>query len=90
MALSIDDLGVVQGEIHDARNKWYHICLELKIPVDTLDSIKSQSSDPSICLCEGLKIWLKTASDASWKTIISALRAGPVGETRLAERLQAS
>ena len=90
MALSIKDLGVVQGEIYVARNKWYHICLELEVPVDTLDSIKSQSSDPATCLYEGLKHWLKTSSKISWMTIVTALRAAPVNETYLAERLQAS
>ena len=53
--------------------------------VGTLDAIKEQYDDPSHCLRETLKTWLKTCpSLPTWKNIVYALRSSAVGEVRLA------
>ena len=52
-----------------------------------LDTLKSMhSSDPTACLTEMLKVWLKSVQPVStWKALRDALRAGPVGESELAQ-----
>ena len=50
MALDLNDLGPVYEEMFEARTKWYDIGLKLRVKVDFLDSIQSQSSKPKDCL----------------------------------------
>ena len=87
--LSVDDLHVVTEQLNDTRAKWYDIGLQLRISVGTLDAIKEQYDDPSHCLRETLKTWLKTCpSPPTWKNIVDALRCSTVGEVRLAADLE--
>ena len=86
--LIVNDLPVVMEELNDARAKWYDIGLQLHMSVGTLDAIKEQYDDPSHCLRETLKTWLKTCpSLPTWKNIVDALRCSTVGEVRLATDL---
>ena len=87
--LSVNDLHVVMEELNDARAKWDNIGLQLRVSVGTLDAIKEQYDDPSHCLKETLKTWLKTCpSPPTWKNIVDALRSSTVGEVRLAGDLE--
>ena len=87
--LSVNDLPVVMEELNDIRAKWYDIGLQLRMSVGTLDAIKEQYDDPSHCLRETLKTWLKTCpSLPTWKNIVYALRSSAVGEVRLAADLE--
>ena len=87
--LIVNDLPVVMEELNDARAKWYDIGLQLRMSVGTLDAIKEQYDDPSPCLRETLKTWLKTCpSLPTWKNIVDALRCSTVGEVRLATDLE--
>ena len=89
MALSLDDLGTVRKELHEARTKWYDIGLELKVPVGTLESIEAQSDDPKKCLLEALKHWLKTVDPKpTWQVLVDALRSCVVEENQLANSLE--
>ena len=89
MALSIDDLGLIQEELIDACVNSYNIGLQLKVPVGKLDSIKVEYSKPSDQLRETLKAWLKTATHHKWQTIVDALRTRAVGEPKLASDIEA-
>ena len=63
--------------------------MQLHVSVGTLDAIKEQYDDPSRCLKETLKTWLKTCpSLPKWKNIVDALRSITVGEVRLAADLE--
>ena len=62
--------------------------MQLQVSVGTLDAIKKQYSDPSDCLMETLKTWLKTFSSPSWSNIVDSLRSSVVGEVRLADDLK--
>ena len=76
-------------ELNDTRAKWYDIGLQLRLRVGTLDAISEQYDDPSHCLRESLKTWLKTCpSLLTWKNIVDALRCSTVGEVRLAADLE--
>ena len=89
MALSIDDLGLVQEELIDVCVNSYDIGLQLKVPVGKLDSIKAEYSKPLDQLRETLKAWLKMATHHKWQTIADALRTRAVGEPKLASDIEA-
>ena len=91
MALTVDHLGVVREELFKARTKWYDIGLALKVPVNTLDSIKLdvQFGTHSDKLRETLKVWLKTATEPSWQDVVGVLKSPVVGEPKLASDSEA-
>ena len=72
--------------IFSVRHKWYDIGLELEIPFQSLDVIKTDCpSNSADCLREMLKQWLSRMSPApSWSALVEALSSEPVGEKRLA------
>ena len=88
--LSLDDLGEVKEELYTARTKWYNVGLKLKVPIDDLDSIRSQYNDPGDQLCEMLKPWLKgdAKSNPKWKVLVEVLRSRLIGESKLAGSLK--
>ena len=88
MELNINDLGALQEAVFDARSKWYTIGLMLKVPVGTLDSIKSEYSDPLDQLRETLKAWLKTTRQPAWQAVADTLRSCAVGEPKLSSDIQ--
>ena len=83
------DLSTVRNEIHDARNKWYDIGIELKVDVSTLKSIESKYSDAKDCLREVITGWLKAVSPKpTWRSLVDALRQPAVDESKLAAVLE--
>ena len=62
--------------------------MQLHMNVGTLDAIKEQYDDPSHCLRETLKTWLRTCPSPTWKNIVDALRSSTIGEVRLAANLE--
>ena len=87
----MDDLGLLLEELLDVRKNWYHLGLQLKQNFGTLDSIRSRRDfpDPRDRLLKMLKTWLITADKPSWKTLTDALRSRNVGESQLADDLEA-
>ena len=71
------------------RTQWYHLGLQLKVRIRTLDRIGTQLSEPTGQLLEMLLSWLATAVNPSWKTLTDALRSRSVGASQLADRLEA-
>ena len=89
MELKLDDLSTVLEELYEARTKWYFIGLKLKVPVDTLDSIKTQSDNPNECLLQALKHWLKMVDPKpTWQALVDALRSRLVEERQLATSIE--
>ena len=87
--LKLDDLNTVLEELYEARTKWYFVGLKLKVPVDTLDSIKTQSDDPNECLLQALKHWLKMVDPKpTWQALVDALRGRLVEEHQLANSIE--
>ena len=82
-------LNTVRNEIHDARTMWYDIGLELKVPESTLKSIESRYEDDKICLREVIAAWLRAGDNATWESLVDALRTRVVDEPRLAAELEA-
>ena len=67
--------------------QWYHLGVQLKVRIGTLDRIRTQFSDPRDQLLEILKTWLTTSDSTSWETLTDALRSRSVGASQLASVL---
>ena len=68
-----------------AKDKWKNIGLQLDIEPHDLNDISSREKDPILCYSEVFRLW-KSKEDKpfTWATIVEALRAPSVEETRLA------
>ena len=84
----MDDLGQVMEEVLDVSAQWYHLGLQLRLRIGTLDSIQAQFSDPKRQLLEMLKTWLTTSDNTNWKSLTDALRSRSVGASQLASVLE--
>ena len=89
MSLSVNNLKVLFPALYPARTKWYDIGLLLDVPVDTLDTIKSENKDDlGACLREMLHYALKSWDPKlTWKRVVDALKNEVVGNMELADSL---
>ena len=86
----MDDLGTLVDELHDARTRWYYVGLKLKVPVDVLDAIESESDDQAERFLRVLKAALKRVEPLlTWRAVVEALRSRTVGMELLAETIEA-
>ena len=69
--------------------QWYHLGVQLKVTIGTLDRIRSQFTDRRDQLLEMLKTWLTTSDNTCWKTLTDAVRSRSVGASQLASVLEA-
>ena len=84
------DLGTLVTELYEARTKWYFVGLELKVPVNVLDTIESESNDEAKMFLRVLKTALERVEPLlTWKAVVEALRSRTVGLEVLAETIEA-
>ncbi len=81
------DLLDVLTELFDIRADWDTVGLALKLTDGALRAISAQHKDPKDCLRDMLRVWLNT-SDASWSSLVQALRHPVVGQGNLAAELE--
>ena len=87
--LTLDDLGLLVGELWDVCDDWYHLGLLLRVSIGALKRIQEPPFYSFTSkLMEMLKTWLTTADNTSWKTLIDALRCQSVGASQLANYLE--
>ena len=84
-------MAAVRQVLFDIRAKWYHIGVELGLPVGTLDAIRTQFTDLTDCVTEMCSKWLKgTHPSPTWDDLIKAVESPFVGEKSLAQKLRKS
>ncbi len=81
------DLLDVLTELFGIRADWDTVGLALKLTDGALRAIGAQYKDPKDCLRDMLRDWLNT-SDASWSSLVQALRHPVVGQGNLAAELE--
>ena len=87
--LTLEDLSEVRGALYEARAMWYHIGVELKLSVGTLNAIRSEFADKNDCVTEMCSHWLRRVDPhPSWAALTKALESPPVGEGHLAQQLR--
>ena len=87
--LTLDDLFQVMEEVLNVSTHWYHLGVQLRLSVGTLDMIRKEFPNPRDRLLEMLKAWLNPCYNPSWKSLTDALRSRSVGESQLARVLEA-
>ena len=69
--------------------EWYDLGLQLNVKVGKLNSIRTEFNTTKHQLREMLNAWLTSSDNASWKTLINALKSRSVGASQLAGDLKA-
>ena len=86
--LGEDDLNVVLEALHPVAAKYLFLGVAMKVKMSEIEKIESQYSDPNKCLLKVLSVRLKQIPSLTWTDIDTALRSGPVGEVKLANRIR--
>ena len=79
---------LVAKELTAVSEKWLDIGEELGVEQSLLSYYHSNYSDPGDCLRKVLSEWLGSGS-TSWKDIVAVLRTPRIGESHLADHLEA-
>ena len=89
--LTTKDLKDVLEAVAHVCAKWKLIGLQLGMPPEKLDEIKSEHKDPRNCFLEVLNEWLKGLDpEPTWEGLAKALRSKSVGEDALAGQIETS
>ena len=87
MLLDDRDLSTVMEQMWEAREKWYNIGLNFKIPHSQLGVIKSDAKKIDEMFTEMIKQWLQAGDCCNWKTVYDALKSPIVGEVSTADKI---
>ena len=87
--LTLDDLGMLVNELHEERDVWFSLGVQLKVPVSELRAIRTQHSNPADCLIEMLTSWLTTitASPPTWQSVVDVLNCASIRRHHTAEKI---
>ena len=86
--LGMSHLDLLVQELTAVSDKWQYIGEELGVDQFSLDYISTNHSDPGDCLREVLRSWLPSCV-ATWKRIVAVLRTPCIGDSHLADHLEA-
>ena len=87
MTMGPIDHKVIYKELFEIRAKWRRLGLELDLTPEILDAIQQRYPEAEDRLERVLLEWLNKGT-ATWKQLVEALWAVPVGETKLAKDLE--
>ena len=89
-SLTPADLATLQNALYEVRDKWYHLGVQLKVPISDLRAIRTQFRDnPDDSLLEMLSVWLSiTTPSPTWQTVVDALCCASIGRQKIAENIQ--
>ena len=76
-------MSLVTQELTSVSGKWQYIGVELGV-----NYISTKHSDPGDCLREVLTEWFESCA-TTWKHIVAVLRTPRIGESHLADQLEA-
>ena len=87
--LEESDLDLLTQELTRVKQKWYEIGVDIGL-VKKVNDIRRQYSESDVCLREMLRECLQTRyTPITWRNMVDALRSPGVGQSQLADELQA-
>ena len=87
--LGEDDLKIVLEALHPVSGKYIFLGVAMNVKMNDIEKIQRQCfSNPDECLLKILSFRLNQIPSLTWRDIDRALRSGPVGEVRLANRIR--
>ena len=81
-------VSLVTQELTSVSEKWQYIGEELGVGQSSLRRISTRNSDPGDRLREVLRQWFQSCA-TMWKHIVAVLRTPHIGESHLADTLEA-
>ena len=81
-------MSLVTQELTSVSEKWQYIGEELGVDQDSLRGISTKHSDPGDCLRKVLSKQFESCA-TTWKHIVAVLRTPRIGESHLADNLEA-
>ena len=81
-------MSLVTQELTSVSEKWQYIGEELGVEQSSLRRISAKHSDPGVCLREVLNKRFSSCA-TTWKHIVAVLRTPRIGESHLADSLEA-
>ena len=91
VTLTSDDLATLVNALHEVRDKWYHLGVQLNMKTSDLNAIRSQyMNKPDDCLQEMLSVWLSRTDPfpPSWQRVVDALSYPAVDRQNLARHIR--
>ena len=67
-------------ELHEAKDRWLYIGMNLKVSVSSLNGIEHDQHNISDRYRKMLQEWLQNGDDRSWKALAEALGRKSVGD----------
>ena len=86
--LGMSHLDLLVQELTTVCDKWQYIGEKLGVNQFSLRRISTNHSDSGDCLREVLRRWLQSCA-ATWKHIVAVLRTPHIGDSHLADHLEA-
>ena len=86
--LGDDDLKVLSQALYPVAKKYMLFGIQINVRMDEIEKIEKKCADSNECLAKILSTRLKQDPPLTWKDIYTALRAGPVGEGKLANDIK--
>ena len=89
--LTREDLPTLLNELHEVRDKWYNLGVQLNMHTSDLDAIQIQyMNNLDNCLLHMLSFWLDKAesSPPTWQRVVDALCCAAIGRPLVAERIR--
>ena len=84
----LPNVSVVAQELTAVHEKWQYIGQELGVEQSRLRDIRTKHSDPGDCLWRALSKRFQHCT-TSWEDIVAVLRTPRIGESHLADHLEA-
>ena len=84
----LPSVSLVTQELTAVREKWQDIGEELGVGQSSLEDIRTNYSDPGDCLWRALSNQFLRCT-TTWKDIVAVLRTPRIGESHLADHLEA-
>ena len=84
------DLATLVNELHEVRDVWFPLGVQLKVPLADLRSIRADYRDKSSdCLLEMLSTWLSsTAPPPTWQRVVDALCCASIDRHSVGYRIR--
>ena len=88
--LTSNDLAILVNELHEVRDKWYHLGVQLKVQLHDLDAFQTQyNNNPDKCLLKMLSHWLTmTPPPPTWQRVVDALNSPSIGKPLIADKIR--
>ena len=85
---SVPDRHVLLNLLADIKHLWYDIGLALQVPIAKLEGVQQKSLSDINKLSEVLQCWIDQCAEATWQSIITAVRSEIIGQNQISQEIE--